>query len=77
MNIKELKYKKQCDYTLKETIFIALLTACIILCFIFNIGILIWAAAIKSILATLFAIPITFLGAVLLGVILYIDPDIG
>jgi uncharacterized membrane-anchored protein len=75
VNLEEMKEKASCDYSLKENIVVALIAAGFLLCIIFDVGLFVVAIVIESVHVALLVIPITLLGAVLLALLLYIDPD--
>ena len=63
------------DYSLKENIIVALIVAGILLCIIFDVAVFIMAIVVELWYIALFIIPITILGAILIALLIYIDPD--
>lgn len=75
MNLAEMKEKASCDYSLQENMVVALIIAGILLCVLFDLIALIATVIVESVYVLLLMIPITILGAVLLALLHYINPN--
>ena len=75
MSLEEIRKKEPYDYSLRENIVVALIFAGVLLCAFFDVVAFIATVLVDSIYILLLIIPITLFGAILFGLMQYINPN--